>query len=468
MAQLSLTPNTNLIANGLSVINDVKQVIDVSGGYQKPIAGIAAAFMKAYGQDFTKTKISSIDQRRTIAVLGDTTVSPQIASSQLVGANLVINFSDPTFQLFSPSELLMDTFTQAQGRVLSVAPGTVTIAPHGGSPFNVATEFLAGGYVTTLGSRSTTRNSTSISVPFADPNTDFNYTSLIRVKTELARRDMMSGNVLHYKGGMWYLSAEAEMLKKLNFYVDRSMLVDKRSFDAPSNTYSNGGLEWLIANRGGLNVSLTSNYTVANYQDAIYQIQTTNQGGTPDIWCLCGTQFLFDMQDNVRNINNVRLIAEYKPGKNPYKVNGVSINVNVMEYSFLGATVKFVVGPALDHQEFWKGATSQITGKLKKSSTAYWLNLAPLEAVGGGSVSPLEIIWAQGPNGNTPFGYGYINGTIKDFNGTLTGQLQQNSISMNTPLFSSSDIDGMTAYAFADIGLDCQDAKGFVMTELAF
>jgi hypothetical protein len=460
----SLTPGQNLIANGLVAPNSIPMVVDISGQFQQLTSVIQAL---NNSRPMEKTKITTSDRQRTIARMGDTTLTAQILNSTVTSSTAVINFTDPTYVYFGVSEQLLDTNTKNLGIVVNAQPGQVTLTVSTASGFNPATDFAAGVWLSSVGSKSTNRSSTSLDMPFFDPTKDYNYSSIIRRKTTLARTDLFDSRLVNFRGEWWYHAYERQMLQQLMFEIDRSMLVSQRYYNPTLKTYINGGLDWVIQNRGGQMYPLSTNYTENDYKAIIQHIIMQKATKTTDIWCFCGSVFKSTFQTNMENIQNVRYEV-YSANKNPYTLNGMKLSFDVTEYIFMGTAVKLVDLRALDHKEFW-GTTnvSLITGQLRESSTAYWLNLAPLPGYGGeGEIPALEMIWTAAPNAQSPFGYGYIPGTIRDFEGTQVGVLNEQAKAFGNVNFTASDLDNITAFAYADIGLDGQDGKGFVKSYL--
>lgn len=456
MPQQSLTPNANLIANSLTLpsMNSIRRAADISGQYSRLLK---VFWMLNYNNPAGMSSISTVDGKRTVSRLKDMTRKQPIAGATLVGTNLQLTFPDPTYDEFRVGAMLIDTNSGVQGMVISAAPGSVILQPVG-TAFNTATQFLVGKTVSDLGGvNAKNKMSTSPVGLYDDPTTEYNYTSIVRDAAELSRRDMANETMVKYNEKGWWSAYETQMVNRCFSGVEKRLLVSERFSNGQMNI--NGGVDWLIANRGGSSLQSPVPATISDINDIIQLIKVANATPTMDIWCFCGQGFLGNLTtlltSNNRYITNV--------GRRD-TLNGMNVvDFDCQIYKIYGTTVTFMELPILNYGEFW--AEQSAYGGLKKSWTAYFMNLAPIPAYGGGTIPAVELFYFN----DTPIYYGYVGGTV-DINGLPNaGALQAASFQGNVNLAAknaTSDVDGVKAWILAELGVDAVDTKAFVKWEI--
>ena len=457
MAQQSLTPNANIIANGLALpsMNSIKRAADISGQYSQ---FLKVLWMFNYNNPAGMSSISTIDGRRTTSRLQDTTRKQVIATVAASGANLVLTFTDPTYNLFRINDVLVDTVTGVQGKVIANPAGGATISPLSATAFSAITMFQPGKYASALdGVTAQNFNSTSPIGIFNDPTTDYNYTTIVREGESLARRNMASETMVQFNDKGWWTSYEQEMVMRCFGGVEKRLLISERYTDGVTN--NNGGLDWLIGNRGGTTVAAAAPPSLQDINDWLQIIITANATPTTDIFCFCGMEFYANFQSLVTT--NSRYITNLGARET---INGMNVaNYNVNMYNVLGVKVTFMQLPILNYKNFW--AEPSTNGGLKKSWTAYFLNMAPIPVMGGGTVPALELFYFN----QAPIYYGYVGGTV-DINGFANaGQLSAASFSGNVNMankMTSTDVDGVQAWILADMGVDAVDTKAMLKFEI--
>lgn len=456
MSNVALTPNTNLIANGLTLpsLDSMKLAADISGQYCEFMKVI---WMLNYDRPMEEMSISTVDGKRTTTILPDTIRTATLAANAvpLGGGQFQITFTDPTYILFRVDDIIRDTYAQKSARIVSAVPGSAVIAQADSAAINVASQFVAGRNVTCLdGVQSPNLYSSSPDGIYNDPSQQYNLANIVREGTQISRRNGVDSTMVQYKGKGWYFAYEQQMVQRIFRGLSFRFLFGDRYSDGTRNY--NGGLDWLIPNRGGSVFSLPAAPSLADINDWIQKIIISNATPTLDIWCFCGTRFMLNFQQlataNTQYITNLGPRAE---------LNGKSlVNYNVMTYSIMGVNVTFMRLPVLDYAKAFPDVS--VNGGLKSSWTAYFLNLAPIPGVGGGMLPALEFFYF----GAQPVFYGYVAGTIKDWNGVAGGSMgSMNALSGDVNLatyLSATDKDGISAYIGADVGVDARDCKAMV------
>lgn len=459
MSNVSLIPNQNLILNGLTLpsLDSMKMAADISGQFCEFLKVI---WMLNYNRPMEEMSISTVDGKRTVTVLPDTIRTQTLSANAvpLAGGNIQISFIDPNWIDFRVGDILQDTskYPSVYGRVVSVSPGSAVLAPATGVAFNVATDFLANKNVTCWdGVQSQNLYSGSPDGIYNDPNSLFNYANVVREGAQIARRQGIDSTMVKFKGKGWYFAYEQQMVQRQFRGLSFRFLSQNRYFDQTAGISYNGGLEWLIANRGGTTIGSPTPPTLDDIDSFIQTIIQKNATPTTDIWCFCGTQFMKNFQQVA--VANTQYITN---AETPSKLNGkVLVNYDVQAYKILGTTVTFMRLPILDYEKAYPDQS--VNGGLKKSWTAYFLNMAPIPAVGGGYLPPLEFFYF----GAQPVFYGYVAGTIKNWGGTAgaAGSVSMigNDVNLQTYL-SATDKDGISAYMGADVGIDARDTKAML------
>jgi len=207
----------NLVLNALNKDDKSASVYDLSGGYN------VIDFLVTRGAP--ARSIDGMDGVFYKPIMGSSTPTAQIASTSLSGANLVIVFTDPSFDKFRLKEVIGDgTANMNLGRVIAKASGTVTIEPAAGVTLNTTTTFLPGAFAVSMFTASGSRFSSGMESLYEYPKYIRNQTSITRESLSLARRDM-SKTWVEYAGGMWYTAQEPLTVKRFARHLERKALV---------------------------------------------------------------------------------------------------------------------------------------------------------------------------------------------------------------------------------------------------
>ena len=184
----------NLVLNALSKDDKAAAVYDLSGGYN------VIDFLVTRG-----APARSIDGQDGVfykPIMGSSTPTAQIQSVSTSGANLVVTFTDPSFDKFRLKEVIGDgTAAMNMGRVIAKQPGQVTVEPVAGGTLSSSTMFQANQFAVSMFPASGTRFSSGMESLYEYPKYVKNQTSITRESLSLARRDM-SKTWVEYAGGM--------------------------------------------------------------------------------------------------------------------------------------------------------------------------------------------------------------------------------------------------------------------------
>jgi hypothetical protein len=441
MAQLSTLPlSQSLVSKTLNARNPFSKVYDISGGYNT-----FTYFTDMLNPGGSK-QVDTVKYEK--AKRGNLSVISQIATNSLVGANLVLTFTDPTYNNFRIYDEVMDT-ERVHGRVVVAGPGTVTLEPIG-TAFNAAIHFVANAYCKQIVDASPNRYSVGKSSLYNTPDLDFNYASISRDSNQLARRDKLNTYV-EVSGKGWWTDQEIEMIRRIAKDVEKKYIFQERNqlIVNGGETNFNGGLIWSIKNRGGIYIPSTSPLTQTLFQDLLTQVMLQNTNPKMDLKLFYGKRTLQTIQGFTSDF------IKYAGTRNTFGV-GEGSGLNVMEWAFANAKVDFISLPLFDDTVMFPEA-SNIPGVFgtRASNSFFLLDASPRPIVGGGFAPAVEKF-----HFDKEFYYGYIRG-MADAGASTSNYMQA------TESIISSDADGFSCHAMVDNGIDIIDARNMLFYEPA-
>lgn len=440
--QTKLPLINSLLANTLNQRNSFEDVVDISMGFNTPFLSLVH-IMNPSGSKQANSLKYEFSKRDNLGV------STQIASNALVGSNLVLTFSDPTYNQFRTNDKVMDS-EQVKGIVVSSSSGTATIAPFG-TVFVAATHFAAGMYCKVLTDASPNRESHGKESLYNTPSMDYNYSSAKRDSVYLDIQDTVDTYV-KYKGKSWYVDQEFDMVRRGCKGMESDFIFsDLGQINAPSGlTNSNGGLIWSIKNRGGTYLKLNNLLDENIFNSMLQEIAAKNSSANKEVTILAGEGAYFIIHKFINNI------GKYSGQNNTFggkAVRGLQFN----EYAIGSITAKIVPFPAFNDPILFPEA-SLVPGAIgsRQSNAVLMINTSANAIVGGGTAPAIELF-----HFGSEMYYGYINGMASA--GTNVSPADFINI---TDTVISSDISGKSAHWLAINGINIANAKGMGYFEL--
>jgi hypothetical protein len=455
---LSLDLSQSLYLNALNKPNSFDVIYDSTMGRNK---ARFFSFVQWLSKGQTK-KANNYNGRVETLVQPNQYVSAQIASTSVVGSNLVVNFVDTTYNFFRNGFVVRDK-SAYQGIVVAHNAGQIVLAPGPNIPsgtWNTATMFVAGQVAYQGENASANFGSTGTESIYTNPSRDYNCTQFFRESIAINRKDLHQtylNDSSTNKTGLRVLSyQETMMLTRFAFGMEVAAIRGVRAENlsvAGSNTNLNGGLDWAIANRGGRAQAYTSLPTLDDYKDAIQFIRdNSNQMDGSLLW-IGGT----DARANLFSQAAIQNAIIYS-GINATFQNMRDSGFDITVFQWMGLQMAFMDMPIFNDPDFNQN-TSTITGNRIDSSTFYILNLNPVPDVDGAAVPPVRLIHFD----ESPIiQYGYVPGTVGASPGAGVPDSSQFTRIM------ASGADGVTAHAWFDGGIDIPVAKGMFKGYLQF
>jgi hypothetical protein len=436
--QLSnLNIQNNYVLNGLDSPDKMALVYDLSGGYNT-LTMLVDILNKQ-----KSTQVVGLDGKFQKPILGRSNVIAQILANAQAGANLVITFTNPTYDLFRIKDVVLDT-NRNQGRVIAKAPGTITIEPLSKPTALVAaTHFTAGMFAKSSWDASGNFGSTGKSVIYETPYYDYNYTAITRESAEYFRRNMNS-TFVKYEGKYWYTSIDEMAVRNMARQSERKAWMSWRgqttsSIEGVLN--QNGGLEWAIKDpiRGGYVQTQTNNPTKADFENFIMTVSRRQAASNVRLTLLMGQGALANLQTN--------FTSDFVKFGGVYNTFGGSevVGLNVMKYAIAGVECDIMRVPFFDDEEFFPEPSTipNVIGN-RMSNTVVALDTAMYPSIGGGMLPAIEKIHF----GEKEFIYGYIPGMI-GANGADPSTIIQNGYA-----FAGNDSDKVSFQIYTDSGID--------------
>lgn len=438
---------TSMNSRLLNDRNPFKYIYYLSNKY-----GAATTLFSALAGGKSSEKVETLDGKKEILTISHTGVQAQVATRTTSGTDLILTFTDPTYEAFRVSFVAIDgsTTRRSQGYIKSKAAGTITIAQMG-TAFTAA-DFAVGSYVTEGWQASANNGSTGVDSKYVMPSSDYNFSSIKRDSRYLSRRDFVSSYMSLSQGGKpWAMMQEEEMIRDYARKLEYARLFEQRGQLVLNGklTNQNGSLLWAITNRGGTHVTSTSELVQDEWLDLIDTISKKSGQFGGKLICIHGTDALGTIQRFTQGFiqqagKNNTFKAEYGIDMGTYQYNGVEIN--------------FLYSPLFDDLMFM-GGTSTINGKHRASSSFFLIDASPVDTYGmndgiASSIVPFHF-------GEQQMFYGYVPGVIGPDGGSPS-----NYIKGKYSLMTNS-VDGVTCEVLHDGGIDIPNASRMLFWELA-
>lgn len=375
------------------------------------------------------------------------------------GANLILTFTDPNYSAFRVKDLVMDDKFN-YGRVISAAPGTITIEPAFGSPAALvaANHFVANAYVMKVVDVSGNFNSTGKTTLYRDKTIIDNYASVQRDSCQISRREKFN---TYMHNGIAYYWSEAERDMITNFYKDyvtKCLFSVRGTQVSPVEGAINGteGIREAIINQGGYYVSSTSPLSQNIWEDMLNFTSTSYAKAYQDKVFIMGRSAWQRISSFYTNNINFTVSQRTAGGQDlNFDVQTVTIGgitATVMIADFLNDTVKF---PAMS-------TIPGVTGT-KMSNMIFMIDAAPIPADGPemGMLPSIEKFHFANDDRGEETIYKMIGGMTGGGPGNETGPSVYNNYQL-----TSTSVDGVSIEVLGDNGISCV-ADNWALFELA-
>lgn len=396
--------------------------------------------------------VNTADGKKEILTISHTGVQAQIATRTTSGSDLILTFTDPTFDMFRVSFAALDgsTTRRLTGYIKAKGAGTITIAPMG-TAFTAA-DFAVNAYVTEGWQVAPNAGSTGVESLYVMPSSDYNYSSIKRDSSFLSRRDFNTSYMdLSQKGEPWAMAQEKEMVKRFFRKLEYSRLFEQRAQITVNGKVANqnGSLLWAIANRGGTHVTSPTELVQDEWLDLIDGISKKSGQFGGKLLCIHGTDALGTIQRFTQGF------IQHAGTNNTFKAE---YGIDLRTYAYNGVTINFLYSPLLDDPMFL-GGTSSINGKQRSSSSFFLIDASPVDTYGdnngiASSVVPFHF-------GANPITYGYVPGMIGPDGGSSSSYIKGKYSLM------ANSVDGVTCEILHDGGIDIPNASRMLFWELA-
>lgn len=330
-------------------------------------------------------RVDVLEYRQT--ALGDVPLRATVLNTLVVGGNLVVTV-DPSISFFRVDALVHGTSRLFQGRVISAAPGTFTIAPYGSAVIaNLLASITIGEMVHAVGVTGPYRDSGPTTALYQFPDVEVNYLSIMREGHKWNRVDGHRARI-EYKPGMpWMHSDVTAMLQRyLHDYAWKAMF--QTPHYSPSTDMAEfGGIDWSIRNRGGVIFQFAALPTESQWLDWLYTVndRKLNGPGGKRKRMFMGRRLYSHI---TRNFSAGTIQQDTQAPRSG------SIDTNARYYTVGGVDVELYHEVDIFQEPRFDNVPTAGIGMqgMKKEWSCYFIDQDPIPVVGGGSVPAIEKI----------------------------------------------------------------------------
>jgi hypothetical protein len=314
--------------------------------------------------------------------------SATIASRAVSGSNLVLTFTDGTFQAIREGNGIKAK-NGTVAKVISKAPGTITIqffaSPSGASAFATA-DFAANEAAIDFGDLGNPNNRISKETLFTLP---IRYTNIVGCINETVEVTAEEASQLTYldsvDGNKFYaLNKQKQAAERMLQYETERMWSDLPKVLDRDNPFGSTLINQ-IKTMGGVTRGITSSAGITENEFHETAEMFINNGGMSgnEVVIVCGYSYLADLQRNVFK-------AFVTTAGTTNVIGGQTVKgINAMEYAYDGFTYKIIVDPVLNNPRMF-GTSSLFPGKTIGSKSAMWLSPEPVATENGGTLPFLQ------------------------------------------------------------------------------
>lgn len=305
-----------------------------------------------------------------------------IADRSAVGTDLVLTWSDPSFQAIRVGNMVQAK-SGALGIVKSKSAGTATIGflsnPNGSTAFG-ASDFVIGQLASDRGDVTDRDNRLSKETLFTLP---VPYQNIVSSMSDTTTVNFAEANQYTYlkniNGTQYYaLSKVSQMLGRMQQTYSIRMVGDiPANFDTA--TPVGGSLIWQIKNQGGSTRAINAAITESEFNEAIQQYINNGGYASKEVIIVGGSSYIQDLQKNV--------FKQYvTTAGNNNVLGGKEVKgLNIMSYYYSGFTFHLIMDEFLNNPNIWQ-PSDLFAGETVRSKSAIWMNAAPVPTENGGTL----------------------------------------------------------------------------------
>lgn len=305
-----------------------------------------------------------------------------IADRSAVGTDLVLTWSDPSFQAIRVGNMIQAK-SGAVGIVKSKSAGTATIGflsnSNGSTAFG-ASDFVIGQLASDRGDVTDRDNRLSKETLFTLP---VPYQNIVSSMSDTTTVNFAEANQYTYlkniNGTQYYaLSKVSQMLGRMQQTYSIRMVGDiSANFDTAKPV--GGSLIWQIKNQGGSTRAINAAITESEFNEAIQQYINNGGYASKEVIIVGGSSYIQDLQKNV--------FKQYvTTAGNNNVLGGKEVKgLNIMSYYYSGFTFHLIMDEFLNNPNIWQ-PSDLFAGETVRSKSAIWMNAAPVPTENGGTL----------------------------------------------------------------------------------
>jgi hypothetical protein len=335
----------------------------------------------------------------------------------------------------------------AQGLVVETQAGKVKVkAMTGFSLSDLQSAFSDGRILKVFGALSQNRGSVGRTSLVEVPETDYNYSSVIRESQALSRRDMLD-TFIKYHDGMWYHAQQPRAMKRFMRHREFMMWYGKRGkYVNNGQEYDQfGGIDWAIKEADvarGVYEPLAALPSQKKFERFIADTLDRNYGADKYKLMVMGRGMLSHIQRNM-----TEGFLTYTGQQNTFGGKDVK-GLDIRMYKIAGLEVNFAILPFLNDPEFFSEQTTLpgATYRQRQYDT-YLLDFTPIPVRGGGEVPAVK----QYHRGPSRYYEAFIAGIDSSPSGGVTDEFIK--AQANKAIYTSTDVDGSSYHVLSDMGI---------------
>ena len=438
MSTLSLNLNQSLVANALNDPNSFTRIYDMTNGRNNPGFFSFVNYLSKGRTQRANHETGKVEVLKQF----DQYVNAEIATNALSGSNIVLTFTDASYDFFRLNFLVMDK-NRKQGLVVAHGPGTVTLAPLPGESFTLATDFVAGMYAVSGGTAMADFGSMGTESLYANPERDYNYTQFMRESIFINRKDLHH-TYLNDSGNLVATYQELMLAARFAYQMEWNAIYGKRNTGVVNGQQRqfNGGLYWAIQNRGGLYQSESSLPTLATYKRQVEYIRDNANMPSGKILWMGGTQARANF---FATVGSAAITAT---GKNSSFGTNTQTGLDIETFQWMGLQHGFMDIPMFNDPNNNPNISS-ITGQRIESDSFFVMSLNDVPDVNGGMAPAARVVHFDE---TAQINYGYVPGTVG-------ANFQPGMATTSGKFLMASGIDGAEAHMWFDGGIDIPNAS---------
>jgi hypothetical protein len=381
---------------------------------------------------------SQSNPKITVPSLGQLSIySDIVAAPTASGTELTITVASGTG--FRVGDVVLDKF-ENKGRVKSVSGNTIVLTS---METTLTTSMFTTGHTAKVGwDASVNRNSGGKTGINYIPETDYTYCAVTRESGHQSRRDRQASDIM-WKGNYWHTSWMDTAMTRYAKQLEMKYAFSERGIYYTADGeeyYQTDGMHEAIK-RNGDYYPLSAELTLSDFNDIIRDQRAKSTNGGKKLTAMMGVQALGNLQILLGD-----KYLQYVGSSNT--LGGMAVQgIDIYTYTYVGLKIDFIVWDLLDDPSF-RSELSSITGKPRRSSSIYFLDLSPVMAAdGSGMINPVQRFHFN----DDELVMGFTPG-MTGINGSTPSQLKE-AIAAGPASLAVSDIDSASFHILSDCGL---------------